>query len=72
MHPKAVQWVFNDKGGAMETTVVLESRGICGQCKRPVISNQESAQLDGKLIHKACTPRQAPQKRSTLLSRVKR
>jgi len=35
---------------------VIESRGICDQCKRFMTNQQELATLDGKKIHLACMP----------------
>jgi hypothetical protein len=36
--------------------LVLEKRGICFECKRPMVSNQELMWLAGTLIHRACMP----------------
>ena len=35
---------------------VIESRGICDQCKRYMTNQQELITLAGKTIHAACKP----------------
>lgn len=35
---------------------IVETRGICDECKQPMTSDQDLAELNGRPIHRACVP----------------
>jgi hypothetical protein len=47
---------FRVQKGDQLAEAVIESRGICDQCKRFMTNQQELTILNGKTIHFACTP----------------
>jgi hypothetical protein len=56
-------------GGQMATNLKLqpslESRGTCDICKRFMTNQQELVDLNGRTIHRACTPIQQLKKPNT-------